>query len=397
MKVELRVHQAQKAFLDSQAPIRGFVGGRGSGKTWIGALDILLRAQPNRLYGIYAPTYTMLRDATLRMLVDLGEQLHFITQVNRSEMVVRLGNGAEIVCRSTDDPERLRGLNLSGAWLDEASVMQHDAYVIVLASLRERGEMGWLSATFTPKGKKHWTYQVFGNGQDGVALFHSRTADNPFLPPAFAELVGSQYPSQFAEQELDGLFIDMHGALFRREWFGIVERAPEGLRWYRYWDLAVSTKTSADYTASVAVAMGADGTIYLRDMVRGKWEWPDQERVIIQTMLNEPNTIHGIEKALHGIAAVQSLVRRQELTNVVFYGIDVERDKVTRALPFAARAEQGKVAVVAGEWVNEFLDELISFTGDGSTHDDQVDTAAGGLIMLAGRERDVEYAPNIWG
>ena len=397
MRVEVKLHPVQKAFIDSTALIRGFVGGRGSGKTRCGSLDLLLRAKPGRLYGVYAPTYTMLKDATMRTLLDSGEQLHFVKQVNRSDMTVTLGNGAEIVCRSTDDPERSRGLNLSGAWLDEASIMKSEAYTIILASLRERGQQGWLTATFTPKGKSHWTYEVFGSGRDGIELFHSRTEDNPFLPPTFAELVRSQYPTEYARQELEGQFIDPQGAVFKREWFRVVEKAPEGIHWVRYWDLAVSTKTTADYTASVALGMGQDGTIYLRDMVRGKWEWPDQERVIIQTMLNEPNTIHGIEKALHGIAAVQSLVRRQELTNVVFYGIDVERDKVTRALPFAARAEQGKVVLVAGEWIGAFLDELASFTGDGSSHDDQVDSASGGLLMLARHERNVEYAPSLWG
>lgn len=174
------------------------------------------------------------------------------------------------------------------------------------------------------------------------------------------------------------------GNIFRREWFRIVDVAPPGLRWVRYWDLAASTKTSADFTASVAVAMGKDGTVYLRDMIRGRWEWPDQEAIMVQTMLAEPGVVHGVEKALHGIAALQALLRRRELARVVVRGIDVDRDKLARALPLSARAEQGKVALVRGDWVMAFFDELSAFTGDGTTHDDQVDTAAGGLLMLTG-------------
>lgn len=179
------------------------------------------------------------------------------------------------------------------------------------------------------------------------------------------------------------------GNVFRREWFNLIEQAPKGLRWARYWDLAASTKTSADYTASVAAALAPDGTLYLRDVIRGRWEWPDQERIMVQTMLAEgADTLQGIEKALHGIAAVQALLRRPELAGMSIRGIDVDGDKLARALPLSARAEQGKVALVRGEWSMAFIDELCAFSGDGATHDDQVDAASGALQMLAaGRSR----------
>jgi len=186
------------------------------------------------------------------------------------------------------------------------------------------------------------------------------------------------------------------GNVFKREWFRIVDKAPDGLRWVRYWDLAASVKDTASYTASVAMAMGEDGTIYLRDMIRGRWEWPDQEKILIQTMLAEPEVEHGIEKALHGIAAVQALLRKKELAGITIRSVRVDRDKLTRALPLSARAEQGKVALVRGDWNVAFINELCAFSGDGTTHDDQVDTASGGLQMLS-ECPEVQYAPSIWG
>jgi len=401
MRLTFEVHEAQQAFLNSRALYRGFVGGRGAGKSYVGSLDLLLRAMSTpepRLYAVYAPTYPMLRDSAWRSLLARAEALHCVRQVNRSELRLTLGNGSEVLCRSVDDPERARGTNLSGAWLDEASLMKPEVYPIVIAGLREAGHAGWLSATFTPKGKAHWTYEVFATGRPDTELFRSRTADNPFLPPEFEPAVRAQYQQHYAAQELEGEFIDPPGALFRREWFTVVDKAPEGLRWARYWDLAASTKTSADYTASIAAALAPDGTLYLRDLVRGRWEWPDQERIIIQTILADgPDVEQGIEKALHGIAAIQSLLRRPELLRVSLRGIDVDKDKLTRALPLSARAEQGKVALVRGHWVPDFLDELAAFSGDGSTHDDIVDAASGALAMLAqGYWRAAETAPTIW-
>jgi predicted phage terminase large subunit-like protein len=171
------------------------------------------------------------------------------------------------------------------------------------------------------------------------------------------------------------------GVLFKRHWFTVVDTAPEGLKWVRYWDLAASTKTTADYTASAEVALGPEGDLFIRDMVRGRWEWPDAKKVMVSTMLTGNGTRHGVEKALHGIAAVQELLRDQTLARVSIQGIDVDKDKMTRALPWAARGEAGKIKLIRGEWVNSFLDEVCAFPQ--GTHDDQVDTVSGGVQMIA--------------
>lgn len=171
------------------------------------------------------------------------------------------------------------------------------------------------------------------------------------------------------------------GAMFKRQWFDSVDHAPEGLSWVRYWDLAASTKTTADYTASAEVAMSEEGDVYIRNMVRGRWEWPDAKKIMVSTMLAGNGTRHGIEEAMHGLAAVQELRRDQSLANISVQGIKVDRDKVSRALPWAARAEARKVKLVKGEWVNAFLDEVCSFPQ--GTHDDQVDTVSGGVQMVA--------------
>ena len=49
--------------------------------------------------------------------------------------------------------------------MDEASLMDYDAFTIAIGRLREAGEQGWLSATFTPKGRQHWTCETFATGR----------------------------------------------------------------------------------------------------------------------------------------------------------------------------------------------------------------------------------------
>ncbi len=217
LKVKVRLHRVQAAFHHSKAIYRGFVGGRGAGKSTIGAYDLIRRAKAGRLYGAYAPTYPMMRDATLRAFLEQAEKLHFLADVNRSEMRATLGNGAEVLFRSLDDPEKARGPNLSGAWIDEASLCKREAFDIIIAALRGEGEQGWLTATFTPKGTQHWTFDVFGHpaANKDIALFRARTTDNPFLPATFYDAVRSQYSEKMVEQELEGAFIDIEGGAFQ--------------------------------------------------------------------------------------------------------------------------------------------------------------------------------------
>lgn len=179
------------------------------------------------------------------------------------------------------------------------------------------------------------------------------------------------------------------GGLFKREWFTrIVDTAPASLRWFRGYDLAVSTKTSADYTASFRCAIDRKtGDLYIADGFRGKIEFPEQRRYILERIREERNTEHGIELALHGQAFVQELWREQRLSRSAFRGVRVSTDKFTRALAWANRAEAGKVVLVRGPWIGEFLDEVCQFPN--SRHDDQVDAVSLAVQMIETRKRMV--------
>lgn len=166
--------------------------------------------------------------------------------------------------------------------------------------------------------------------------------------------------------------------------FRSINGAPpaERLRWVRYWDLAVSTEQAADYFASARLAFDNDENLYIMDMVRDKQEWPDQRQTIKAVMLSELElgTHHYIEEALHGKAAVQDFLRDPELRRVPVEGVRVDKDKRIRAMPFITRAKAGKVYLIAGSWVPEFLNEASNFTGSGKdAHDDQIDTCSGGV------------------
>lgn len=267
---KIQLHKSQREFRESSSLIRGFTGGIGSGKSWVGAYDLLRRAKPGRLYMVLAPTYRMLDDTSWRSLKSIARDLQFFAGENKTDKIITLGNGAEILGRTADDPDRIRGPNLSGAWFDEASVAAKEAFDIALGRLREGGEQGWMSVTFTPRGKRHWTYKLLTT-MPNAKLFVSPTADNPFLPKEFAGSLASIYSPQFARQELGGEFVELEGAELPSSWFG--DHA-----WFERWpnDESIVLKTmsldpskgrsdrTGDYSAYVMLAIDNKDTLYVQ-------------------------------------------------------------------------------------------------------------------------------------
>jgi predicted phage terminase large subunit-like protein len=184
------------------------------------------------------------------------------------------------------------------------------------------------------------------------------------------------------------------GGFLDRADFKMVERAPEGLRWVRYCDLALSEKTTADWNTSVAVGMDGEGNVYYRDMIRVHG-WPEFKARLIYAMIapEERGVTWGIESTMFQMLAFRELTADRRLAGVDIRPIRPEGDKVSRARPLQARAKAGKVYLVKGGWVEAFLAEALSFP-DGR-HDDQVDTASGGLIMI-GREAGIRREASSW-
>ncbi len=180
-------------------------------------MDLIRRAKRDRTYLVGSPTGIMMSDITFPTFREIARDLGVLGEIKLTPWpTITMTTGATIRFRSAEDPEKMRGPNLSGVWLDEASLMKPEVFQIVIACLREANTQGWLSATFTPKGLAHWTYDKFGCAKDfegeRVELFHAQTRDNPFIPKEFQSDLAQDYSDSMISQELEGLFIDADDA-----------------------------------------------------------------------------------------------------------------------------------------------------------------------------------------
>jgi hypothetical protein len=199
------LYEKQSLFYQSTSRWSCFVAGVGSGKTQVGSIKSL--AMPPGSRGtIVGPTYGQLRDSTLQTFLELAEP--FVDSFNRSTMDMRLKNGSRIHWRSAERPENLRGPNLGWFWLDEAAIMPEYAWDLMIARLRRKPGMAWI--TTTPKGFD-WIWRLFvekNASNPDYFLVRAATWENPWLPEGFVESLRQKYSGGFARQEIEGEFCE---------------------------------------------------------------------------------------------------------------------------------------------------------------------------------------------
>jgi predicted phage terminase large subunit-like protein len=206
-------------------------------------------------------------------------------------------------------------------------------------------------------------------------------------PQKFNEMALAKIQANILDFEFTCLYQQMprpqSGGFFDEENFQIIDRAPEGLQWVRYVDLALGETKQADWNATVATALdAATGNVYYRDMLLvHELDKFEHELAALMTDSSERGTVWGIEKVAFQAVVVRELLKKPKLANTAIMAIQPDGDKVQRARPLQLRARQGKVFLVRGPWTQKFINECLGFPS--GRHDDQVDTASGGLQMIA--------------
>jgi len=144
-------------------------------------------------------------------------------------------------------------------------------------------------------------------------------------------------------------------------------------------DVAVSTKTHADYTVTIVFGLTPAGDLLVLDVMRKKLEAPDLLKSLER--VNErwrPEDMY-VEKSGVGFPILQ--MAREFPYNLPIREIVAERDKVSRATTISAFMESGRVYFrEKADWLGDFEHELLTFPV--GAHDDQVDAFSyGGILM----------------
>jgi predicted phage terminase large subunit-like protein len=176
------------------------------------------------------------------------------------------------------------------------------------------------------------------------------------------------------------------GGVFPIERFRIVQSVDreQVKKSVRYVDKA-GTELGGAYTAFVLMHMMRDDTYVVEDVRRGQWSALEREKRLLQTVQSDSNFCHPYsvyieqEPGSGGKESAEASVRM--LKGFRAYADKVTGSKEVRAHPYAAMVQNGSVALLAGPWNTDFLDEHEVWPN--GKFKDQVDAASGAFNKLA--------------
>lgn len=147
-------------------------------------------------------------------------------------------------------------------------------------------------------------------------------------------------------------------------------------------DLAYTAKSKSDYS-TIVVLLELGGVYHVAEVLRKQVRAPEFKDILHRVMGRYPGTRPRWYCAGVEIGAAD-LVGGIDARNAV-------QDKFLRAQPVAAAWNAGDIVVLKdAPWINEFLGEVLSFTGVNDEHDDMVDAFAAAYDALQSSAGDYD-------
>ncbi len=136
-------------------------------------------------------------------------------------------------------------------------------------------------------------------------------------------------------------------------------------------DLAIKSNQQSDYTVAIVFAVSKDKKIFVRDVVREKFDSADHLEFLESLFFRSKPRLIGVESVQYQA----SLVQRARRLGLPIKELRADRDKISRSLPIASMVDAGTVFFRRdAHWLEAFETELVEFPN--GKHDDQVDAFA---------------------
>ena len=319
---------------------------------------------------------------------------------NRGPCELRLATGARLKGFSSETPGRLRGPQHHFVWGDEPAEWRDARLGLAEDTTIANALIGCrlppdprIVLTGTPKGVRLIRELV---ADPRTVLTRMTTYDNlANLAPEYRERILDRYEgTRLGRQELMGELLDDAGGMFSRDWFRITDEPLQGRR-LRAWDFAATEPSDSnpdpDWTAGALVCWNPDvlvdgrrGALQVQHVARWRLGPGATQDRFIATCREDGLAKVAVEQepGSSGKSLVEAF-RRAAAGVTRVDGHAPTGPKVARAEVWASLAEQGRVSVLAGDWVTAFLDECDEFPLGG--HDDQVDAVSLAVSVLSGR------------
>lgn len=362
------------------------LGGRGSGKTRSSAEHVRseIESGRRRSIGLIGPTADTLRRDQAKALLEVAppwcQPIH-----EASQRRIVWPDGAIAYMLSSEEPDRIRGLNLDFAWVDELTSCsnQEDMWSNLQLALRVPGPKGNDPAALvstTPKRQKLLRSIL---AAPSTVTTRSKTFDNAanLSAATIDHLQATLGGTTLGRQELDAEILDdLEGALWNR---ALLDRnrvgvAPESLRRVV---VAVDPSGSVgrDECGIVVAGVAQDGQGYVLADLSGQYS-PDGWARAAVNAYHHHRADRIVAESNFGGGMVEATIRAVN-DRVPVKLVTASRGKVVRAEPIVALYEQNKVHHV-GQFT-ELEDQLCGWDpAEGGKSPDRLDALVWCLTEL---------------
>ena len=383
------------------------LAGRGAGKTRAAAETLAEWAweQPNTRWLVSAPTSGDLKGTCFEgdsgLLSVIPKPL--IADYNKSLHELKLINGSFIKGIPASEPERFRGPQFHGGWLDELAAWEYlqESWDMIQFGIR-LGQRTKLICSTTPKPKDVVMDLISREGDDVVVTRASTYSNIKNLAPSFQKQILQYEGTNLGRQEIHAEIIDPEeGGIVRRDWFRLW---PNGKPFpplefiIQSYDCATSDKTHNDPTGSITLGvfkpMDGGMSVMVLDCWQDHLQYPDLRPKVI----DEFETVYGegrerklvdlilVEDKSAGISLIQDLQRAHLPVHAYNPG---KADKIQRLSIVANIIKAGRVWVPESsvrkgyvkDWAEGMVSQICSFP-EGTVHDEFVDCISQGLRYL---------------
>lgn len=387
------------------------LAGRGAGKTRCAAEWTWAHAwyskEPVRLL-VSAPTSGDVRDVCFEGESGLLSVCpsEIIENYNKSQHEITLKNNSIIKGIPASEPERFRGPQFHGGWLDELAAWHYldDAWAMLQFGMR-LGSHPQIICTTTPKSKPLIMDLVERDGDD-VAYTMATTYDNIHnLAPTFQKQILQYEGTSLGRQEIYAEIIDPEeSGIIKRNWFKLWD-AKKPLPQFQYviqsYDCATSDKTKNDPTACVVLGVFKPSpdkpmAVMLIDCWTEHMQYPELRPRVI----DESTSIYGdedewgngkkvdlilIEDKSAGISLIQDLQRAGLNVRAYNPGMADKMQRLNIVSPLIQRGlvylpESQNTPGAARSWCEPFISQICAFPE--VRHDDLVDALTQALRIL---------------
>ena len=219
MEIEIEFTQNQTDFVMCQERNAKYIGGIGSGKSFVLTFWAMTQASMGRVVLYLLPTYRMISDIAMPTLKEHLLNCGIDGRTTKQPPTFVHPSGGMILFRSAESGDTLRGINAHDLCIDEAGFITEEVFLIALGRVRKSSD-GKIRMVGTPTGEGHWFSDL------KAVTFRQSTLSNPFIPIEYKRDLVERYGglgSSWAKQEILGEIIALsaHDAIVLKHWLDV--------------------------------------------------------------------------------------------------------------------------------------------------------------------------------